>query len=166
MAVGTQVSVEEYLHTSYRPDCDYVDGDVQERNLGEFSHGRLQLRIGAWFLAREARLGIKAVSEVRLQVNPHRFRVPDLMVLAAQARREEIVTIAPILCIEILSKSDSLSLIWERIEDYFGIGVAVCWIIDPVRHLAWTATPGSLVKSTDGILRSGDLEMPLAEILE
>ena len=26
MAVGTFVSVEEYLHTSYRPDCDYVDG--------------------------------------------------------------------------------------------------------------------------------------------
>ena len=34
MAVGIQVSVEEYLHTSYRPDCDYVDGEVQERNLG------------------------------------------------------------------------------------------------------------------------------------
>ena len=35
MAVGTLVSVEEYLHTSYQPDCDYVDGEVQERNLGE-----------------------------------------------------------------------------------------------------------------------------------
>jgi Uma2 family endonuclease len=107
MAVGTQVSVEEYLHTSYRPDCDYIDGEVQERNSGELSHGRLQLRIGAWFVAREARLGIKPVSEVRLQINPHRFRVPDLMVLAAQAPREEIVTIAPLLCIEILSKTDS-----------------------------------------------------------
>src|SRR5271163_4636806 len=130
MAVGTLVSVEEYVHTSYRPDCDYVDGEVRERDLGEHSHGRLQLRIGAWFLAREARLGIRALSEVRLQINPHRFRVPDLMVLAAQAPREEIVTIAPLLCIELLSKSDSLSLIWERIEDYFGIGVPVCWIID------------------------------------
>jgi Uma2 family endonuclease len=166
MAVGTLVSVEEYLHANYRPDCDYVDGEVQERNVGELSHGRLQLRIGAWFLAGEARLGIKAVSEVRLQIKSRRFRVPDLMVLATQSPREEIVTIAPLLCIEILSKSDSLSLIWERIEDYFEIGVPVSWVIDPVRHLAWTATPGNLVKNTDGILRAGDLEMPLAEVLE
>lgn len=33
MAAGTQISVEEYLHTVYRPDCDYVDGVVEERNL-------------------------------------------------------------------------------------------------------------------------------------
>jgi Uma2 family endonuclease len=166
MAVGTLVSVEEYLHTSYQPDCDYVDGEVQERNMGELSHGRLQLRIGAWFLAREARLKVKAVTEVRLQINFSRFRVPDLMVLAAEAPQEEIVTVAPLLCIEILSKSDSLSLIWERIEDYFAIGVPVSWIIDPVRRLAWTAMPGNLAKVTDGVLRSGDLEMPLAEVLE
>jgi hypothetical protein len=42
----------------------------------------------------------------------------------------------------------------------------VCWIIDPVRRFAWTAMPGGLVKSTDGILRSPDIEMPLAEVLE
>ena len=28
---GTLVSVEEYLATSYPPDCDYVDGQVLER---------------------------------------------------------------------------------------------------------------------------------------
>jgi Uma2 family endonuclease len=166
MAVGTQVSLEEYLHTSYRPDCDYVDGEVQERNLGEQSHGRLQLRMGAWFLALEARLGIRALSEVRLQINAHRFRVPDLMVLAAQSPREEIVSTAPLICIEILSKSDTLNLIWDRIEDYFGIGVPVCWIIDPIRRRAWVATPGHLDEVTDGILRSADLEMPLSEVLE
>jgi hypothetical protein len=35
MAVGIQISVEEYLHTVYRPDCDYVEGVVEKRNLGE-----------------------------------------------------------------------------------------------------------------------------------
>src|SRR5579875_879313 len=28
-----RISVEEYLSTSYRPDCDYVDGEIEERNL-------------------------------------------------------------------------------------------------------------------------------------
>jgi hypothetical protein len=35
MATSAIVPVSEYLRTSYSPDCDYVDGEVQERNLGE-----------------------------------------------------------------------------------------------------------------------------------
>jgi len=37
MPVATFVSVDEYLRTAYRPDCDYVDGVVLERNLGGVS---------------------------------------------------------------------------------------------------------------------------------
>jgi hypothetical protein len=33
------VTVAEYLRTVYEPDCDYVDGRVEERNVGEFDHG-------------------------------------------------------------------------------------------------------------------------------
>ncbi len=36
------VSVEEYLRTSYGPDCEYVDGRIEERNLGELEHSILQ----------------------------------------------------------------------------------------------------------------------------
>jgi hypothetical protein len=35
MATSTLVPVSEYLATAYRPDCDYVDGQLQKRNLGE-----------------------------------------------------------------------------------------------------------------------------------
>ena len=41
------IPVEEYLRTSYRPDCDYVDGRVEERNWGEFEHGRIQGHVGS-----------------------------------------------------------------------------------------------------------------------
>jgi hypothetical protein len=37
-----QISVEEYLSTGYEPDCEYDDGVVQERSLGEFEHSFLQ----------------------------------------------------------------------------------------------------------------------------
>jgi hypothetical protein len=43
------VTVEEYLQTSYRPDCDYVDGRVEERNVGEFDHGYLQTLLAVLF---------------------------------------------------------------------------------------------------------------------
>ena len=51
MTVATQISVEEYLKTSYRPDCDYVDGEVRERNFGEYDHSRPQMRL-IMFLGR------------------------------------------------------------------------------------------------------------------
>ena len=53
MSTGTLISVEEYLATSYRPDCDYVDGHVVERNLGEFDHSSLQTAVLFYFASRQ-----------------------------------------------------------------------------------------------------------------
>ncbi len=43
----------EYLKTTYRPDRDYIDGEVRERNLGERPHSLLQLLIGSILLAHK-----------------------------------------------------------------------------------------------------------------
>ena len=37
MATSTLVPLSEYLRTSYRPDRDWIDGVVKERNVGEGS---------------------------------------------------------------------------------------------------------------------------------
>ena len=95
-----------------------------------------------------------------------RFRIPDVCVLAEGAPRENITKTPPCLCIEILSKDDRMSEIIDRIDDYFQMGVPVCWIIDPVKRHGWIATPGQLSEPLDGILRAGEFEMPLAEVLE
>jgi hypothetical protein len=39
------VSVEEYLNTDYSPDCDYVNGVLEDRNVGLKTHGRAQAAI-------------------------------------------------------------------------------------------------------------------------
>jgi hypothetical protein len=42
MSTKSLMSVEEYLRTSFEGcDCEYVDGEIAERNMGEFDHGRL-----------------------------------------------------------------------------------------------------------------------------
>jgi hypothetical protein len=41
----TLVSVREYLSTAYYPDVDYVDGQLEDRNVGEKEHGELLMRI-------------------------------------------------------------------------------------------------------------------------
>jgi Uma2 family endonuclease len=99
-------------------------------------------------------------------VKETRVRVPDVCVLAADAPEEQVVTFPPILCIEVLSPEDRMTRIMAKLNDYAEMGAAVCWIIDPVARFAWIVTPGFLAEVTDGILRTIDLEMPLAEVLE
>jgi hypothetical protein len=66
MPTGTLISVEEYLATSYRPDCDYVDGRIEERNVGDWDHGSLQAAIAAYFVVRRKQWGISVATELRV----------------------------------------------------------------------------------------------------
>lgn len=54
----------------------------------------------------------------------------------------------------------------RKIKDYFDMGVPVCWILDPLTHEGWIATPGQMTEAPGGIFRAGEIEMPLAEVLE
>ena len=42
MQAVTLISVAEYLRSDFQPDREYVDGEIQERNLGEKDHSRIQ----------------------------------------------------------------------------------------------------------------------------
>ncbi len=166
MAVAAKISVEEYLNTCYRPDCDYVDGEVLERNLGEKSHARLQAKITAWLMGQEDSFRFLVLTECRLQVRKDRYRIPDVMLISLEAPDEQIVRTPPLLCIEVLTPCDTLARIHGRAQEYFAMGVPVCWIIDPLSGRAWTATPAGIEETTGGALRAGDIEMPLNEVLE
>jgi Uma2 family endonuclease len=166
MADGALMTVEEYLHTSFRPDCDFVDGEVQERLWGEFDHGRTMSETLFCLASRYPGLRKRVFPSLRVRINATRIRVPDICVLAENAPEEQVVTCPPILCIEILSPEDRMTRFMAKLDDFFKMGVPSCWIIDPASRRTWVATPGHLDEVTDGSLRSGDLEMPLAEVLE
>jgi len=68
MPVAHQVPVAEYLATTYRPDRDYVDGGVIERNVGEHTHARAQGCSLSLLMAEEKRFGVRALPEQRIQV--------------------------------------------------------------------------------------------------
>ena len=126
----TAVSIHEYLSTSYRPDCDYVDGEIRERNLGEADHSRLQLALGAYFYNHRKEAGITAFMEQRVQVSSTRFRVADICVILGEPA-SQILREPPFICIEILSPDDSFTRTNERVNDYLEFGVPYVWIIDP-----------------------------------
>jgi Uma2 family endonuclease len=80
MATSALIPVSECLSTSYEPDCDYVDGEIQERNLGEQDHSDLQTRIAVLLSASPNLASIRVNTELRVQVKSTRFRVPDVCV--------------------------------------------------------------------------------------
>ena len=144
MATAVHIPLSEYLTTTYRPDCDYVDGEVVERNVGTQSHSILQTLLARWFDERFDQYGCVGATEQRLQVAGGRYRVPDVCALIEGAG-EQVVTSAPLVCIEILSPDDTLPSLQERIDDYLRMGVANVWIFDPVKHLSWIATEGGIL---------------------
>ncbi len=115
MATGPLVTIHEYLSTSYRPDCDYVDGTFPERHLGDYDHARLQGAVLYCHFNRRKEWGIDVVPEQRVQVAATRFRVPDVCVIADAGQPEQIFRTPPLICIEILSKDDRLSEMQERV---------------------------------------------------
>ena len=166
MPSRTLVSVDEYLHTSYDPDCDYVDGEILERNVGERDHSELQGEIYAYIRSLRQRLNVHPFIEQRLQVSPTRFRVPDVCIVAGSKPTEQIFTKPPLIAVEILSKDDRVSQMQERIDDYLKFGVRYVWVIDPRTRRAWVYTSQGAVEAKDGILRTENpsIELPLPEI--
>ena len=160
------VSLEEYLATDYEPDCDFVDGYLEERNVGEWDHSRLQLKIGAYFLAHYETQGMRVVPELRIRVAANRVRIPDLCVFLTDPK-QRVPDTPPFLCIEILSPEDRLKRIQVRINDYLAMGVNMAWIIDPETRQAYTVTAAEgLREIKTGVLRTESpvIEMPLAEV--
>ena len=130
MATALHIPLNEYLDISYRPDREYVDGEIRERNVGKWEHARLQWLLALWFGTHEKQWGITGSTEQRIRVSASRVRVPDVVVLAAGAQ-PDVLTDPPLLVIEILSPDDSYSDTQERAQDYRAMGVETVWIIDP-----------------------------------
>jgi Uma2 family endonuclease len=165
MSARTLISVEDYLASCFEPDCDFVDGHIEERNLGEVTHARLQARISAYLHTKYEVDGIIVMTEVRVQVRPARFRVPDICLTIGEPG-EEVLTKPPFICIEILSPEDRMSRVEVRINDYLAMGVPYVWVLDPQTKQAFTATAAEGLKEVKtGMLRTENpvLELPLAD---
>ncbi len=165
-ASSALLSLEEYLHTSYHPDCDFVDGRLEDRNVGERDHNRTQILLGAWFLAHEAAWNIYVLPEQRTRVSFSKVRIPDLCLLPGDAPSEQVLVTPPLLCIEILSPEDRLPRAAQIMDDYAAMGVPHLWIIDPQERVAYDYARDGLLRLTYNRLAipGSEIYVDLAEI--
>ena len=154
---ATLLSLDEYLQTSYRPDREFIDGELKERHVGKFDHARVQILLARLLSNHEAEWCILVTTGQRMQVSATRIRIPDLVVMTEQYPPDVLVD-PPLLAIEVLSPDDSYSEVQAKSEDYLAMGVPMVWLIDPQSRTArmcdgeqWRAAttltvPGSAIK--------------------
>lgn len=160
------VPVSEYLRTTYRPDCDYIDGEVKERNVGEQPHAHVQGIIYAIFREKRKAWGVRPLPEQRVQVSAMRYRIPDICVIRSTDPKDPIISFAPLLCVEVLSKDDTLRELQLRVNDYAAMGVKSVWAIDPWERVGYQASARGFEQPADGVLRveGTPIQLALAEL--
>src|SRR5271165_7094137 len=129
MAVATLVPLEEYLHSSYDPDREYVEGRLIERNVGELDHSYLQNLISRLLEHR----GLLAFPALRVQVADGRFRIPDVLAERSMPAGR-FLRHPPYIAVEILSREDRQREIVDKIDDYLAFGIPNIWFVDPRRR--------------------------------
>ena len=132
------LTMDEYLHTSYKPDVDFVDGVLEERNLGTYDHGKIQVLLSVIFTLNGKAWGTDPVVEQRIRVRANKVRVCDVAVLRNSLPIEAVTSTPPLICIEILSPDDRLSRTKLVLADYLAMGVENIWLIDPIYRAAFT----------------------------
>ena len=132
------ITIEEYLASSYEPDLEFVDGVLEEKNMGEWDHSYLQSMICYWFNLHQAEWKIDVLSEYRTRTSKSRVRMPDVCVVWQGARAERVRVTPPLLCIEILSPEDRPGRVMKRLDDFVQMGAENLWILDPSDRSAAT----------------------------
>jgi Uma2 family endonuclease len=101
-----------------------------------------------------------------MQVSPTRYRIPDVTFL--RISDEPIVTSPPFICIEVLSKDDTMVYMQDKIDDYLRFGVPYIWIINPANKRAYVVTQAGMVEATSGVLETKKpaISLPLSVLFE
>ncbi len=157
----TKTSLDEYLSTAYRPDAEYIDGELRERNVGELEHSRMVKAILRWFEQYETSWQLEALPEVRVQVSAENYRVPDICLRPLGNPDIRFVTAVPAAVIEVLSPEDSVSDYRERIADYRRKGIPGIWVVDPKTRRGWDCSTGDWIESTDFRLHDSPVHLDL-----
>ncbi len=143
--VPAMMSLEHYLRSIFHPDCDFVDGRIEERNVGEYEHSIVQKMLMRWFGDREREWGVICIPECRLQVATTRCRVPDVMVLR-RGKYSGVIQETPLICMEVLSPEDTWARMRERLDDYLRMGVEHVWCFEPEAREVRRYTADGFVK--------------------
>ena len=160
----TLISIEEYLNISAKPDCEYVRGVIKYRAAAERAHSAWQGALTFWFGDRELGWNIRAFPSLRVRVADDEYRVPDVTILSRSAPKEQIVTYSPLAVFEILSPTDKMTEILEKLAAYQQMGIPAIWLIESKKSTCYLYSSGQLTPTEVFELPGTSLHVTMSEI--
>jgi hypothetical protein len=124
------MTVEEYLHTSFEVEPDYLDGELVDRHVGSLPHARAKGRMLE--LLRDLKgFSWHAYLSITMIMSPTRCRVADLALFAEEPPPGKQYPDEPgELAIEIIEREDRFAEMLQRLSDYRVWGFSVSgWLI-------------------------------------
>src|SRR5947208_1742959 len=110
-----RIALDDYMNTSYSPDCEYIDGVILERNVGQGKHAYTQSRLLLKLNQLMTEKKLIVLVEQRVRVSATRVRIPDVCVVQ---QLEEVASNPPLLCVEVLSPDDRWNRVIASVGDY------------------------------------------------
>ncbi len=166
MATTAHVPLEVYLHSSYEPDAEFVDGEIEERPMGEYDHAAWQQAICYWFQQHAKDWTIRVKPELRVQVAPTRFLVPDVMILDRNQPIEQIITRPPVAVFEVLSPEDTVRRLMRKLNDYHAMGIPEIWVVNPETKIFLRFEDGQLMRRDRFSFSSKGIDFAMVQIEE
>jgi len=165
MGAKTAIPAEVYLRTSF-PDVDpeYRDGELVERTMPDYLHGRTQLLLGIFFEALRRKLSVYACTETRMKLREGLYLIPDVAVFWPSAPAL-VPDSPPLVAIEVLSPDDRLTAVREKLQEYRAWGVPHVWLVDPQSRRLYNCDTG-LTEVTSFTVPELSVKLGPAEIFD
>ena len=128
-------TLEEFMAKDYE-SYEFVEGELRPMSLPTMEHGRIGVNIIALLhsYVKANKLGKVYSIETTFQVGKS-GRKPDVAFLSQEHIPEDerqASSIPPDLAIEIVSPSDALYDVQEKVFEYLDAGTQLVWVIEPV----------------------------------
>jgi Uma2 family endonuclease len=139
MASTTLLTVDQYLaaHVSDEWPPEYVRGELVERSMPKWLHGRLQSLLAAHL----NKAGLLSATEVHIRVADDVIRIVDVAAYE-NAPDDEIPRTPAFVLAEVVSPQDPLPGVMTKLDEYRRWGVPNIWLIEPRRRKFYVYTAG------------------------
>jgi Uma2 family endonuclease len=165
MAAKTAIPAHEYLHTSFADvDREYRDGELVERTMPDYLHGRTQLLRGVFFEALRRKLPVYACSETRMKLREELYLIPDLAVFWP-SQPALLPNSPPLVAIEVLSPDDRLTAVCEKLQEYRAWSVSHVSLVDPHSRRLYTCDT-RLIEVTSFTIPELNIQLGPSEIFD
>ncbi len=163
----TLITAEQLLEIAGDRRVELVRGELVEMPAVGLKHIRVVGVLVAWIVSfvTERKLGV-AGPELGciLSRNPDVVRAPDIAFISAarlgSADPEGFFAGAPDLAVEVISPTDKVSEVQEKIREYLAAGARLVWLVDPRSETVTAYRPNG-----DAHVYSGNDEVPGEDVL-